>query len=105
VTQTHAQTRPDESSASAQGKSLSPALQRAHAAQAAKRAAGELVRLDPIARAAANPTSLRAAITAKCWDCMGGDADPGTRQRIRECECPRCPLHHVRPYQRREGAR
>lgn len=60
-------------------------------------------RLNPIERLAINPTSLRLAITAKCYDCMGRDADPGFHRRIRECGCATCPLHAVRPYQRAEG--
>lgn len=56
-------------------------------------------RLDPVAKAKANPKSRRLAIAAKCWDCQGGDADPGVIRRIRECGVTRCPLHHVRPYQ------
>lgn len=54
---------------------------------------------DPIAKLAERPTSLRAAITAKCWDCIGRDADPQPTRRIRECPCTGCPLHRVRPYQ------
>jgi hypothetical protein len=59
-------------------------------------------RQDPIQKLAANPTSLRLAINAKCWDCQGGDADPNPRGRIGTCECLTCPLHAVRPYQRRD---
>lgn len=55
---------------------------------------------DPVEIARANPTSLRAAINGKCWECQGGDADPGPRRRIRECEIPSCPLYPVRPYQK-----
>jgi hypothetical protein len=40
------------------------------------RAAGSPT-LDPIQRAAANPTSRALAIAAKCYDCQGCDADPG----------------------------
>jgi hypothetical protein len=73
-------------------------LRLARAASAAKRAAGiQPERLDPIERARRNPTSLRLAINAKCWDCQGGDADPNPRQRIRDCEILSCPLHAVRP--------
>lgn len=77
----------------------SEALARGRAAVQARRASGEaIVRLDPIERARRNPTSLRAAITGKCWECQGGDADPHPRQRIRDCEIHSCPLHPVRPY-------
>jgi hypothetical protein len=56
-------------------------------------------RLDPIQKAAANPKSLRLAITAKCWECMGGGLDPGTREAIRSCTSPACPLYPLRPFQ------
>lgn len=53
------------------------ALRKAQEAMAAKRAAGEkIVVLDPIEKAKANPTSLRMAINAKCWDCVGAGCDP-----------------------------
>lgn len=48
---------------------------------------------------ARNPRSLRAAINAKCWDCIGAGADPAPRRLIRECGCTTCPLYAVRPYQ------
>jgi hypothetical protein len=65
------------------------------------RAAGVILRKNPLEKAAAKPTSLRLAITAKCYDCVGQDADPGWHGRIRDCLCPKCPLHPVRPYQQR----
>jgi hypothetical protein len=58
-------------------------------------------RLDPIAKAEANPKSLRAAVNAKCWDCIGAGADPNPRRLIRECSAGKtCPLWNMRPYQR-----
>lgn len=39
--------------------------------------------------------SLRAAINAKCLECMGW-----LRNEVRDCDCYCCPLHAVRPYQR-----
>ena len=57
------------------------------------------INIDPLGRAALNPKSLRKAINAMCFDCQGGNADPGVTQRIRTCEIPTCPLHPVRPYQ------
>ena len=72
---------------------------------AARRAAGEkIVRLDPLEKARRKPTSLRLAITAKCYDCMGRDGDPGIRARVRECPSKACPLHPVRPWQREDGS-
>ena len=61
-------------------------------------------RLNPIERLAKNPTSLRLAINAKCFDCEGGDADPNVQKRIGTCGIVMCPLHAVRPYQRRDDA-
>lgn len=77
-------------------------LDKAREAAAARRAAGLPVaeRLDPIEKARRKPTSLRLAITAKCWDCQGGASDPNPRGRIGSCEVTRCPLHPVRPWQR-----
>lgn len=79
-------------------------LQKAHAALAERRLAGDLSpRLDPIAKARANPRSLRLAVTAKCFECMGGGEDTGTRKLIRACTShTTCPLHPVRPYQAKE---
>lgn len=79
-------------------------LQRAQETLAAKRAAGELVQLSPLERAAKNPTSLRAAINGKCADCVCWGGDPNPRERIRNCPVTRCPLHAVRPYQRGDDA-
>ena len=57
-------------------------------------------RLDPIEKARRNPKSLRLAITAKCWDCVGAGEDPKPRQAIQDCPCGKhCPLWPVRPYQ------
>lgn len=82
-------------------ENLTP-LQKAHAARAAKIAAGEPIeRLNPAEKAQRNPTSLRLAINAKCFDCVGGEnADGGFRRCIRECpSSARCSLHALRPYQ------
>lgn len=56
-------------------------------------------RLNPIERAAKNPNSLRLAITAKCYECLGGADAKSIRREIRECTSPKCPLYPVRPYQ------
>lgn len=50
-----------------------------------------------------HPRSLRAAINAKCWECVGGDADPNPHRRVRRCACPECPLWAVRPWQEGPG--
>ena len=76
----------------------------AHAAVAARIAAGQPGRLDPVERARRHPTSFRFAIAAKCWTCMRGDLDPNGRARIRECPSTACPLFPVRPFQPRKVA-
>lgn len=58
-------------------------------------------RLNPIERAARNPNSLRLAVTAKCYECLGGDDTPNVRREIRDCTSRKCPLYPVRPYQGR----
>jgi len=56
---------------------------------------------NPIARAAANPKSLRCAINAKCYECFGGSVLDTNTQRgilsdIRACAAPWCPIYPVR---------
>ena len=80
---------------------MSTALEKAHEARRAAKEAGQtVVRLDPIEKAKRKPKSLRLAINAKCWDCVGGASDPGPRGRIRDCTVTKCPLHPNRPYQK-----
>ena len=52
-------------------------------------------RMTPIERAKANPNSLKYAILAKCYDCMGGYADGR-----RNCGVNSCPLYKWMPYKR-----
>ena len=54
---------------------------------------------DPMEKLRQNPKSLRAAINAKCWDCVGMDSDPAPRWRVGNCERSDCGLYAVRPYQ------
>lgn len=56
--------------------------------------AGEVVRLDPLQKAAANPTSLRLAVNAKCFDCNGQE---NWRNRTKYCHITDCPLWNIRP--------
>lgn len=56
-------------------------------------------RKNAIEKAKENPTSLRKAINAKCFDCMCGSCNHGITRLIRECNVSGCPLHPVRPYQ------
>jgi hypothetical protein len=42
--------------------------------------------------------SLRAAINAKCRECIHDDNSPGTwREQVAQCSVARCPLWAVRP--------
>ena len=75
-------------------------LEKAHARMRELREAGVVPeRLNPIERARRSPTSLRLAVTAKCFECLGGDDAKNIRREIRECTAIRCPLYPVRPYQ------
>lgn len=80
------------------------ALDMARARRAEMAAAGiKVVVLDPIEKARRNPKSLRLAVNAKCWDCIGAGHDPNPRGAIRECTILDCSLYPVRPYQRGDG--
>lgn len=54
-------------------------------------------RLDLLERARRSPKSLTLAVNARCWECIGCDADPDPRGNIRECKATDCPLLPVRP--------
>ena len=84
---------------------MNSALEKARKRREEMREAGESIeRLNPIEKARRNPNSLRLAVNAKCWECMGGGLDPGTVRLIRECAAPDCPLWPVRPYRDKEAA-
>lgn len=58
-------------------------------------------KLNPIAKSKRNPSSLRLAINAHCYMCMGGEEiDLRTRKTsqsgIRACASTNCPLWPVR---------
>jgi hypothetical protein len=53
---------------------------------------------NPIEKAKEEPASLRKAITAKCYECVGMDGDTNFRATIRTCTSYDCPLYAVRPY-------
>jgi hypothetical protein len=57
----------------------------------------EYKRLDPIAKAKANPKSLRAAINAKCFDCCCDQY-----KQVTHCLAIDCPLWNVRPWRGEE---
>jgi len=52
-------------------------------------------RLDPIEKSQQNPTSLRFAINARCFDCSGFE-----RKEVTNCEMTNCPLYRHRPWQK-----
>lgn len=56
-------------------------------------------KLSPIDKARLNPNSLRMALNANCYQCMGEDADPGWQKRVGECYLDNCVLWPHRPYQ------
>lgn len=49
---------------------------------------------DPIQKAKNNPRSLRAAITAKCYDCSCYQ-----KYEVAKCNAKDCPLYKLRPWQ------
>lgn len=61
------------------------------------------VHRNPEEQAQANPKSTKAAIKAFCWGCVGADADPGAKFRVRDCTVTRCALHPHRPWQTVKG--
>lgn len=83
-----------------------PGIAAAQEARKRRLEAGEqIVRLTPTQRAQQNPQSMRAAVNAKCFDCVGGEhADHGYHRAIRDCPSTRCPLHGVRPYRAKGSA-
>lgn len=80
-------------------------MQRGQEKMREMRAAGwKPVHRNPIEQALDKPNSLKAAIKAKCWECVGGDHDPGAKFRVRDCEVgARCPLYPHRPWQAIKG--
>ena len=70
-------------------------LEKARLAQIEKREAGEVERLNPLQRAIRQPESLRRALNAKCWECVGG---VNAAHEIAHCSSWGCPLWPVRPY-------
>ena len=55
--------------------------------------------LNPVDKAKANPTSLKYAIRAHCWQCVGADASEGSKQLVRDCSVgDKCALYPHRPW-------
>jgi len=78
-------------------------LVRANAQKSRLKSLGLLKVTSPTQRAFADPKSLRKAITAFCFECMGGDGEPGARKHVRGCTSPNCPLFRVRPWQQADA--
>ena len=72
-------------------------LQKARAKKAENKAKG-IKPLNPIEKAKHNPNSMRLAINAQCYDCMGQES--GWRNEVRSCPSKRCPLFGLRPYKK-----
>jgi hypothetical protein len=63
---------------------------------------------NPIRQFAANPSSQKAAIKAKCAECFGctsNHLERGFRASISECSSYSCPLHSFRPFQAKTTSR
>lgn len=78
----------------------SEALKKAQEKLAEMRALGiSPVILNPIEKSKREPKSLRLAITALCYDCVGAEMADNYRQEVKNCTVKRCPVYHVRPWQ------
>lgn len=55
--------------------------------------------LTPIDKARLAPNSLRTAIDAHCYQCIGEDADPYWQKSVGQCHITKCALWPHRPYQ------
>jgi len=78
----------------------SNALEQARLAVQERIASGLPAYRSPIEKSKENPSSLRCAINAKCYECVGMDQDPNFRESIRNCTGYSCPLYVVRPFSR-----
>ena len=63
----------------------------------------QVIKLNPLAKLVGNPKSLRLAVNAICYQCMGGGADPGWQWSVGNCTSGNCGLYAVRPYQAWKG--
>lgn len=57
------------------------------------------IKLNPLQKAERNPQSLRFAVNAMCYQCMGAVGQE-SKTDIRNCTSTKCPLHNLRPYQK-----
>lgn len=69
------------------------------------RAAGwKPVLLNPVEAAKAAPGSVKKAVKAYCWTCVGAGADTGAKFRVRDCTLgEKCALWPHRPWQTIKG--
>lgn len=67
-----------------------------------KNSEGLTERKSPLEKAKAKPGSMRLAINAKCFDCVGCGHDTGWRDRVRDCFDTGCPLYNFRPFKRND---
>ncbi len=93
------------SAAEAKRATLRAQLAKGQERMAEMRAAGwKPAHRNPVEQAQAKPTSLKLAIKAHCWTCVGADADPGAKFRVRDCAVgPKCSLFAHRPWQNAKG--
>lgn len=54
-------------------------------------------RASPVVRAILQPRPS-SMVRSNCWTCVGGDADPGGRARVRDCTVWRCAFWKTRPW-------
>lgn len=85
---------------------MSDALDKAREASRLMREQGiSTVRLSPKQKSLLNPKSLRFAVTAHCWECMGGSQGENTRQMVADCTLEgKCMLWTFRPWQNKYSA-
>lgn len=77
---------------------MNDSLRKAQEVNKALRDAGvAIVRKNPNEKRLENPRSMRRAVDAMCYECMG--MAPSYRNDIRDCTAPNCPLFALRPYQ------
>ena len=54
--------------------------------------------LNPIEKSVREPKSLKYALRAMCYECVGRELDPNPRKAIGCCTSYACPLWSLRPY-------
>lgn len=80
-----------------------PSLNRANAQLNRLKSLGMLKKASPLAKAQADPKSLRKAVNLFCYECMGGDGEPNAKGHVRNCTSLKCPLFNHRPWQAKGG--